>query len=336
MTIETVTGIKRGGAEAIKLPLTKDNLYPEASDEFVATPYIEEITDRALTYIEAGFPIHFAGPAGTGKTTLAFHVAAKLGQPVTLVHGNDEFGSSDLVGRDAGYRKSRLVDNFIHSVVKTEEEMRSLWVDNRLTTACRSGDTLIYDEFNRSRPEANNVLLSVLAEGVLNLPAMRSAGESYIEVHPDFHGIFTSNPEEYAGTHKMQDALLDRMITLQLDHPDRDTEVEIIVSKAAIARADAERIVDIVRELRGGHDNKTRPTIRAAIAIARILATRGSSAFRNDPFFHRICYDVLAMDTARVLHGGVSMHREMVDKVIRKVCRSSRKTARAGCKPKSV
>ena len=44
-----------------------------------------------------------------------------------------------LVGRDSGYRKSKLIDNYIHSVVRTEEEMRSLWVDNRLTTACREG-----------------------------------------------------------------------------------------------------------------------------------------------------------------------------------------------------
>jgi len=40
--------------------------------------------------------------------------------------------------------------------------MNTLWVDNRLTTACANGNTLIYDEFNRSRPEANNALLSVL------------------------------------------------------------------------------------------------------------------------------------------------------------------------------
>ena len=99
------------------------------------------------------------------------------------------------------------MDNFIHSVLKTEEEMKTLWMDNRLTTACRNGDTLIYDEFTRSRPEANNALLSVLSEGILNLPKLRRNGEGYLEVHPAFRAIFTSNPEEYAGVHKTQDAL---------------------------------------------------------------------------------------------------------------------------------
>ena len=82
-------------------------MQPEAGDGFVSTGVVEELTERALTYLEAGYPMHFAGPAGTGKTTLALHVAAKLGRPVMLIHGDDEFGSSDLVGNDIGYRKIR-------------------------------------------------------------------------------------------------------------------------------------------------------------------------------------------------------------------------------------
>ena len=80
-------------------------------------------------------------------------------RPVVLIHGDDEFGSSDLVGGQLGFRSTRVVDNFIHSVVKTEENVSKTWVDHRLTNACKYGFTVIYDEFNRSRPEANNVLL---------------------------------------------------------------------------------------------------------------------------------------------------------------------------------
>ena len=155
----------------------EDSVLPEAGVSFVSSPYVEQVARRALAYLVAGYPVHFCGVAGTGKTTLAFHVASKLGRPVTLVQGDDEFGSSDLVGRDGGYRKQKLVDNFIHSVLKTEEETRNFWVDNRLTTACQNGETFIYDEFNRSRPEANNALLSVLSEGILNLPKLRQSGE---------------------------------------------------------------------------------------------------------------------------------------------------------------
>ena len=73
--------------------------------------------------------------------------------------------------------------------------MTQQWVDNRLTTACQFGLTLIYDEFTRSRPEANNVLLSILEERILVLPNARGR-ESYLKVHPDFRAIFTSNPDQ--------------------------------------------------------------------------------------------------------------------------------------------
>ena len=188
----------------------------EPGDSFVATPAIGELTERILTYLKVGRAVHLSGPAGTGKTTLAFHAAARLGRPAILLHGDPEFGSSDLVGRESGYRRSRVVDNFIASVVKLEEEGRALWVDNRITTACRYGHTMIYDEFNRSRPEANNPLLSILSEGVINVPGLHGRGEGYLPVHPNFRVILTSNPTEYAGVHRAQDALLDRLITVQL------------------------------------------------------------------------------------------------------------------------
>jgi nitric oxide reductase NorQ protein len=297
-----------------------DQVLPEPSEQFVLTPYVQQLTEHALSYLAVGYALHFAGPAGTGKTTLAFHVAAQRARPVILIHGDDEFSSSDLVGRDAGYRKQKLVDNFIHSVLKTEETMSSLWMDNRLTTACQEGHTLIYDEFNRSRPEANNALLSVLEEGILNLPKMRRSGKGYLRVHPDFRAIFTSNPEEYAGIHKAQDALMDRLITIHTDHFDRDTEIQIVISKSGIPQPEAARVVDVVRELRGVGVNSHRPRTRACIMIARMLAHCQGHAELGDPVFQWVCRDVLSTDTAKVTRNGQSVVPQMVDEAIGKVC----------------
>ncbi len=317
MSREEIKGLAMA---TLRVQPDEDSVLPEPSEEFVLTPYVQALTERALAYLQVGYPVHFCGPAGTGKTTLAFHVAAKRGRPVTLIHGDAEFGSSDLVGRDAGYRKFKLIDNYIRSVMKTEEEMKSIWVDNRLTTACQKGDTLIYDEFTRSRPEANNALLSILSEKILNLPKLRRSGEGYMEVHPAFRAIFTSNPEDYAGIHKTQDALMDRLITISLAHFDRETELQITLAKSGISRGEAEIIVDMVRELRGVGVHNHRPPIRACIAIARILAHMGGSARLGDPIFRRVCLDVLNPDTVKVTRAGQSLMPNKVEEVLKRVC----------------
>jgi len=314
------TGLRVVSDNRVMVPAPDDNVTPEASEDFVVTPYVQDLTDRALAYLEVGYPIHFAGPAGTGKTTLAFHVAAQLGQPVTLIHGDDEFSSSDLIGRDSGYRKYKLIDNYIHSVLKTEEHYNTMWEDNRLTRACQNGSTLIYDEFTRSRPEANNALLSVLEEKILNLPKLRRSGMGYIEVHPNFRALFTSNPEEYAGVHKVQDALMDRLITIEVDHFDRNTEIQITKAKSGLPQSDSEIIVDIIRELRQIGVNNNRPTIRTCIAVAKILAHMGGRASASDTAFMRVCRDVLNLDTAKVTREGRSLMLPKMEEIIQTVC----------------
>ena len=273
-----------------------DQISPGLSGEFVVTPHIEELTERALAYLGAGFPINLEGIPGTGKTTLALHVAEQIGRPVSMIHGDDQFTSADLIGSDRGYSRTKSIDNFIHSVVKTREEARQLWVDNRLTIAVTEGHTLIYDEFTRSRPEANNVLLSVLSEGLLNLPRRRHAGEGYLKAHPEFRAIFTCNPLEYAGVHRGQDALLDRMIPIRMDEFDRDTEVAVTVAKSGVCADDAGRIVDVVRFFRA-HDGYThRPSVRAAIVIATVTAYRNAACDPADPLFVRTCVDALGLE----------------------------------------
>ncbi|WP_163836696.1 gas vesicle protein GvpN [Spartinivicinus ruber] len=298
---------------------------PEASESFVCTPYIHELTTRALAYLSAGYPIHLAGPAGTGKTTLAFHIASKLDRPVNLMHGNEEAKASDWAGNANGYRRRTVVDNYIRSVVRSEEELSKVWVDNRLTTSCINGEVLIYDEFNRSRPEVNNIFISVLSERILDLPQRHLSGGGYVQVHPEFRAIFTSNPEEYAGTYKAQDALMDRLITIKMGHFDCVTELNILQAKSGISLARAERIVEIMTRLREYSIDKYRPTIRSGIAIAKVMAQSNTKLNIKNNFFRQVCYDLLSVDVAKVHHNGttqIDKERELIDEVLNAVCKS--------------
>lgn len=274
---------------------------------FVVTRQLNKIISRAVAYLDAGFPVHFQGPSGTGKTSLALHLAHCLHRPVMLIHGDHETSSSDMAGGLMGFRVRYLVDNFVHSVLKSEEEFERSWMDGRLTTACQEGMTLVYDEFTRSHPEANNILLSVLEEKVLQLPGLKP-GEKSIKVSPHFRSIFTSNPEEYAGVFKSQDALRDRMITIELGQMDLETEAAITATRSGLAVQDAVRVVDIVRRFSAvfpGFATALRRSIIIATIIKQGQITPASDLFRD------VCLDVLGSEVNR--RNGNQASRELLE-----------------------
>jgi len=269
-----------------------DALKLAAGDGFVNTAFVENVCRRATNYLDAGYAVHLKGAAGTGKTTLAMHLAAQRNRPVVLIYGDEEFVSSDLTGSDTGVVTHRVVDNYVRSVLKTEETVNSQWMDNRLTAACKMGATLIYDEFSRSHAEANNVLLSILEEGLLTLPGSHNSS-GYVQVHPEFRAIFTSNPEEYAGVYTPQNALLDRMITIVMDTYDRESEIAVTSAHSGLGERDATRIVDLILAARAANDDAHRPSIRASLMIAKVAQSQKAFIHRDDPVFREVCSDVL-------------------------------------------
>lgn len=294
---------------------------PTPLPDFVETRYVKDLTERGMGYIKAGFPVHFRGASGTGKTTLALHVASKIGRPVVMIHGDEEYTTSNLVGGEYGYRLRKVIDRFVSRVLKVEEDMVKRWVDNRLTVACKYGFTLIYDEFTRSRPEANNILLSILQERIMDLPVGRGGEEAHLNVDPNFTALFTSNPEEYAGVHRSQDALRDRMITMDLDDFDEETEVAIVRAKSGLPRKEAEKIVKVVRALRESGACEFAPTIRGAIMIAKSLRVVNGHVKGSSVIFQQVCQDILASETSRVgSKSNQAKVRELVKKFAKQYC----------------
>jgi nitric oxide reductase NorQ protein len=239
--------------------------------DFTETSYLRAIANRALLYLRAGYAVNLRGPAGVGKTCLALYIGKLLGRPVELVFGNEDSVHVDLIGGNLGMDRKVVYDNYIHSVVKVQESYRHKLVEGKLLDACRNGKTLIYDEFTRTRPEINNILLPVLEERLINLPL---TGKS-MEVHKEFRMLFTSNPEEYTGVYGTQDALNSRMVTVELGYPDSETELAIVAQHSGLDEKVCSGIVAIMQSLRNNPICTVAPTVRSSVMIGKTLKENG-------------------------------------------------------------
>jgi gas vesicle protein GvpN len=291
----------RGGDPSTNL---EEDFIPDERP-FVETEAVNDVENRMERWLDVGRPVHLIGPTGCGKTALAMHVANQRDRPVVWINGDADLTTSDLVGEYAETERISETDKYIHNVVKSKDIVRDRWVNNPLTLAVQEGATLVYNEFSRTKPVANNVLLSVFEEGVLELPGQR--GESrHVDVHPDFRAILTSNSVEYAGVHEPQDALLDRLIGVYMDFYDLETETEIVRAHVEDSATEhSEQVVRLMRELRERLDINV--GTRAAIMAVEGITTVDDL---DETTLIEICVDVLASKVAqrsdvRELHGEI-------------------------------
>lgn len=280
-------------ATARRSAIEEAYLKPEIS-HFIKTPEVTDMASRVKLWLQAGYPVHLIGPTGCGKTILATYVARELNRPVVWINGDESITTTDLIGGYSQMQNESVRDKYIHNVFKSKDVMKIEWVDNPLSLACKYGYTLIYNEFSRTKPASNNILLSVFEEGILELPT-KFGEERYIKVHPDFKAILTSNSIEYAGIHRPQDALLDRMVGIYTDYYGYDTEVQIVVKHTGISQEKAERIVRVVRSVREKLPDAQKPGTRACIMIAKGLKTLNGQGNIN---FEQFCIDVIANKTS--------------------------------------
>jgi gas vesicle protein GvpN len=278
--------------EAVRRAIETAYLMPDVK-HFIETPEVMEIESRLKLWLNSGYPIHLIGPTGCGKTSLATHVAKELGRPVVWINGDEAITTSDLIGGYSQMENESVRDNYIHNVFKSRDVTKIEWVDNPLSLACKYGYTLIYNEFSRTKPASNNILLSVFEEGILELPT-KFGDERYVKVHEDFRAILTSNSIEYAGIHRPQDALLDRMVGIYADYYCYDTEVQIVREHTGISLDQSRRIVSVVRSIRDKLPDGQKPGTRACIMIANGLKTLNGS---SDISFEQLFIDVVATKT---------------------------------------
>lgn len=236
-------------------------IHRASTHRFISTPALEQTAMRVLRYLQSGFSVHLRGAAGTGKTTLALHLADLLSRPRMLIFGGDELKTSEL------------------------------------DLACREGFTVVYDRFNHACPEANFMLWTALEEKLLALPFSPDRSNS-IRVHPQFRAIVTSNPEDKGEGHANHDALLDRLITLDMPEPDERTQQEIIVQRTNLDRPSAALIIELVKTFQQKTGAEKLSKLRSSLILAKVCQEHCIAVMPQNSDFQEICQDVLLAQSA--------------------------------------
>ena len=94
----------------------------------------------------------------------------------------------------------------------------------------------------------------------------------------------------------------------------------IAAARAGVSQSDAGPVVDLVRRFRDERTGRHRPSLRAAIMIARVIVQRGATFDPSDPVFRRTFRDVLGLDRLGVRDDAELRSNEIMSEDLNDAC----------------
>lgn len=186
----------------------------------INTNYIFHETSRDIIVwlIAPPSPLYVCGVLGVGKSSLINQLAARLNYPVFEVTGHNRLEFQDLVGH--------------HTV----QDGNMKFEYGPLALAMKYGGLFLLNELDLLEPSTATGLNGILDGQPLCIP---ENGGELIEPHPMFRFAATANTNGgsdetglYQGTLRMNMALMDRFILVEVSYPKPDAEMQVL-EKAA-------------------------------------------------------------------------------------------------------
>lgn len=204
--VDTVRDIVKSALVDVRdLLTTRTVILRDQREPVTIAEHVHPAFERVMTLATARRPKYalLVGPAGTGKTTLAGHVAQALGRSFALKSCSADMGAHELVG----YRN-----------ITTGDYVRTDYRD-----AYEHGGCYLLDEVDKSSACILPTLNATLANGHAGFP------DGMVERHPDFYALCAANTYGlgsdpiYIGSQQMDGAVLDRFMTVEVGY---DAELE--------------------------------------------------------------------------------------------------------------
>jgi len=214
-------------------------LCPDVDDNYEFRP------DHLIKFLSGhlfGQNLWLHGHTGTGKTTLAEQVAARICFPVHRLNLDSNIERSDMVGS-----KELTVENGVPVTT---------YVEGILPRAMQQPSFLILDEMDAGQADVLFTIQRALEKKGL---VLTEDGGRVVQSHPLFRFVATANSRGqgdeygwYQGVRPMNVATLDRFgVFIEVDYLDKATEQKLLTNKyPTLKQSDAEEMSQFAVEVR--------------------------------------------------------------------------------------
>jgi MoxR-like ATPase len=239
------------------------------------------------------------GPPGVGKTILCRYFAS-------LRAKEKKNKSFYWLTMDESIKPSHFIGSFDPAITLKKGFTLEAFNSGPLLSAMLEGGTFLANEINRATEYSQNTLLEPLEEASISIPHL-----GRIKADEDFFFISAMNPEELSGTHRLSEALKDRIkVWIKLTYPEKATELDIIrinlPEHFTVEESELELIYSIINETRRNKiDIEIPASIRAGIAMAKLLARKRALEKSGELKDTKSVYEYLSDISRNVLLGSI-------------------------------
>ncbi len=238
--------------------------------------YITDEVTATIVYLASRLnrPVLLEGPAGSGKTQLAYAVAAAADTHVERLQCYEGINQEHAIGRfDESLQrlfvelKSRSADPD-WSALKSELQSRNFFMPGPLVRALESPNrcVLLIDELDKVDHAFEAMFLELLSVWQLSIPKLGTVQAASIPFV-----VLTSNEERRIG-----DPLRRRSFYLRINHPSAEREAEIVARKTPDSSPEFHAgLAGIAKALRGWSMEKA-PSVSEILDLALALKVLGA------------------------------------------------------------
>jgi len=230
------------------------------------------------------------GPTGVGKTELVTEIANSLKLPVTIFDmGTMTDPIMSLVGT--------------HAITIEDGKSKSEFKASRFSEVIQKPGIVVLDELSRAAAGSNNLLFPCL-DFRRELPMEYSFHDSTpIKVHPDCVFIATANTgSSYTGTHKLDKALEDRFMILEIESLNAQGCSFVLdsVYGTKLSKDNRETIVKLFFDINKEHD-EFKISFRLSMRHLKTIAMLVVNDFTIFDAFIAVCKGIGGKESMEVL-----------------------------------